>query len=55
MDRNEIAKQIFIMMAQGTNPARDVPVTILERSARMAFRAADVFVKVQEEHEKEEA
>jgi hypothetical protein len=46
MNRHELARAIFIAMAEGTNPTREVPEPLLEKSARLSYRAADVFLRV---------
>jgi len=56
MTRHDLARAIFIAMAEGTNPTRDVPAALLEKSAKLAYRAADVFLRVwQSEAESESA
>jgi hypothetical protein len=44
MKREDLARAIFISMAEGTNPAREVPDPLLKKLARFAFRAADAFL-----------
>jgi len=54
MKREELARVIFVAMAEGTNPTRDVPPALLEKSARLSYRAADAFLLVSaEEAEKD--
>jgi hypothetical protein len=44
MKREDLARVIFVAMAEGTNPTREVPEALLKKSARLAFRAADAFL-----------
>lgn len=46
MDKQELAREIFVRMAQGTHPSREIPAAMLEKSARLALLAADVFIRV---------
>jgi hypothetical protein len=55
MKREDLARAVFVAMAEGTNPTREVPTPLLEKSARLSFRAADAFLRVSaEEAEKAE-
>jgi hypothetical protein len=53
MEREKLARDIFVAMAEGTNPTREVPKPLLVKTAKLAFRAADAFLAEMAEQAKQ--